>query len=332
MMNETNLPRRTIIGLWPTPLQEMVGLSRQMRGPRIFFKREDLSGFALGGNKTRQLEYIWSDFENRKCDTMIVSGGIHSNFIRILSAWVMKAGKRMIAVYFGTEPVEREGNHLLCDLLGIEQVFTGNPDRSSTEIVAEALGEKLRQQGARPFILPRGGSTPLGCLGYFHMMEELRDQGDQKGLSFDHIVIPTGSCGTLAGALAGAPQYELKAKIWGISVSRSRTECEQRVRRLSDEASALAGLGARRSSLDYEITDDSIGLGYGLPTEESQKAIELVARSEGVFLDPVFTGKAFAGMTNLIRKGRIGPDSNVLFIHCGGAPSLFVPSKSLCRI
>lgn len=311
-----------------TPLEYMENLTQHLGGPKIYFKRDDLNGFALGGNKLRKLEYLLADVLKNKAEAIVVSGGIHSNFIRLLVAGAAKIKVPVIAVFYGDAPEKAEGNYLLIKMVGCKTVFTHSSDRASSEVEAKKIFDSMEANGEKPYFISRGGASAIGCLGYFEFVRELHAQAQ----SFDHLVVPTGSCGTLAGILLGSHYFRLSQKIWGFSVSRSKEECEKRVNSLAEETRLGLGIKDQSASENCFISDSFLGAGYGVPSAEGEAAIKMVAELEGVFLDPVFTGKAFAGLISLIKTGKIRSDESVIFLHTGGSPNLFVSSKNLVNL
>jgi 1-aminocyclopropane-1-carboxylate deaminase/D-cysteine desulfhydrase-like pyridoxal-dependent ACC family enzyme len=226
-------------------------------------------------------------------------------------------------VLYGDPPQEVQGNYLLDQILGAEMVFTGSPDRTELDARILAEAERLRTLGFRPYVISRGGASPLGCLGYVVAALELAAQLQQLQIKPDYVILATGSCGTQAGLLVGSKCLKLDYCLWGMTVSRPRQECIERIENLSAAAAELLELDCTVETEDVMVNDDYIGDGYGEVTQEDIEAIQWVARTEGIFLDPVYTGKAMAGLIGLIRQGKIGPNDTVVFLHTGGSPALF---------
>ena len=327
-MNLATLPRLRLATL-PTPLQRADRLTEALGGPEIWFKRDDLTGFGLGGNKIRKLEFLAADALAQGADTLVTGAGPQSNHVRTTLAVAARLGLKGVAVFHGARPAETQGNLLLDELLGAELIFTGNPDRSQLDgrLVAEA--DRLRSAGRRPYLIGRGGASALGSAGYVAASLEIAGQLAELNLHFDYLFCATGSGGTQSGLLVGAQWLRPGYRVCGVTVSRSRQECVTRLARLSRETAALLGLEVQIDPADLTVYDDYIGPGYGIPTPEGLAAIRLVAQTEGLFLDPVYSGKAMAGLIDLIRRGQIDRRQKVLFLHTGGTPSLFAFAREL---
>ncbi|HYY80923.1 MAG TPA: pyridoxal-phosphate dependent enzyme [Actinomycetes bacterium] len=311
---------RVRLGTLPTPLQEAPRLSAAL-GAEIWLKRDDLTGLGLGGNKVRALEYLLADAHQQRADCLVTGGGPQSNWAALAALAAARDGLEVELVAYGP-PQEATGNLLLAGLAGAEVRFTGDPDRASVDREVAARGQALRDAGRRPYLLPRGGATPLGAVGYAAAAAELADQLAGSGLERVELWLATGSCGTQAGLVAGARQHGAGWKVVGVSVSRPVAECRQRVAGLAAGAAAL--LGREQSSgdaADVTVLGGHLGPGYGVPSAAGRQAASLVARTEGVLLDPVFAAKAMAALAAAIRSGDCrGP---VVFLVTGGAPTLF---------
>lgn len=317
-----DIPRRPL-GIFPTPLIEAKRLTAALGGPRILIKRDDMSGFAYGGNKVRALEYHLAEAVAQKADVLVTAGGEQSNHVRVTAASARIAGLQFVAVLHGSPPAEIQGNLLLDKLLGAEIRFTGSPDRALVDVKIVEVADALRQSGRRPYVIPRGGATALGALGYVECVREMVNQLADMDLRPDWIVLATGSCSTQAGLLAGVKLCNAPYRVFGITVSRPLAECNERIGHLAREALELAGRPMAISPDEIKVSDEFIGTGYGIPTPEGIEAIRLVAGTEGLFLDPTYTGKAMAGLIDASRSGRIGKEETVVFIHTGGEPGLF---------
>ncbi|WKE69191.1 1-aminocyclopropane-1-carboxylate deaminase/D-cysteine desulfhydrase [Streptomyces sp. WP-1] len=318
------LPRLPLVNA-PTPLQPAARLSAVL-GTEVWFKRDDLTGVGLGGNKVRALEYLIADALRDGCDSLVTGAGPQSNWATLAAVTASRHGLEPHLVYYGP-PVAPVGNHALAELVGADIRFTGSTERTSVDAGIETLTRDLRARGRRPYALPRGGATPLGSIGYLRASGELADQFDEAGLKPESVWLATGSCGTQAGLVAGARMWGTSYRVTGVSVSRPVTECAARVTELADQAGRLAGLTDTGAD-DVEILDGLAGSGYGRPSAAGTEAARLVARTEGVFLDPVFGAKAMAVLVDRARAGRQrGP---VVFLVSGGAPTLFgSPGTSL---
>ena len=317
------LPPRYPLALLPTPLVEAARLSRALGGPRLFIKRDDLTGFGFGGNKVRGLEFYLADALAQQADVIVTGAGPQSNHVRATAAAARVAGLDVIAVIHDSRPAQAQGNLLLDELLGVELRFTDSPDRALIDEWLPRVAAELRAAGRRPYIIPRGGASPLGALGYVEAVRELRDQAAAQDLRVDRLVLATGACGTHAGLLAGLRVHGWATSVLGISVSRPVTECLERIPRIAEAAARLAGREIELGPRDVVVRDGFIGAGYGIPTPEGLDAIRLVARTEGIFLDPTYTGKAMAGLIAEVGAGRISQTEQVVFLHTGGEPGLF---------
>ncbi|RME46068.1 MAG: D-cysteine desulfhydrase family protein [Chloroflexi bacterium] len=327
-MHLSTLPRIRLTSL-PTPLEEAPRLSRALGGPRIFFKRDDLTSFALGGNKVRKLEYLLADVLRQDADVIVTGAGPQSNYLRTTVAAARKLGLDAVLVMHGDPPAEVQGNYLLDRLAGAEIIFTYDEDRSTVDQALDGVADDLRRAGRRPYVIPRGGASPLGSVGYVTCALELETQLIDRGVQADHLVLATGACGTQAGLWLGACWLRASYRIWGISVSRPREECVERVRNLATAAAGLLEISPPPSHETPIVLEEYLGAGYGIITPEAVEAIRLVARTEGVFLDPVYTGKAMAGLMDLIRQGEFSQDDTVVFLHTGGTPGIFAHASDL---
>ncbi len=313
------LARQPRIGLVlePTPLHPAPRLSRELGVP-ILFKRDDLTGLGLGGNKLRGLEYILADLRQRGCDSLVTGAGPQSNWTVLAALACLRCQVQPHVVCYGSGAAG-EGNMRLHRWLGTDVRFTGDPDRSSVDAGLAAAVAELRAQGGRPYLVPRGGATPLGALGYVRASVELAGQLAALGEQPSAVWLATGSCGTQAGLLAGAAFTGASYRVRGVAVSRPSGESRARVRSLAAAAAALAGCASRVAPLD--VLDGWIGPGYGLPSREGQQAARLVAATEGVFLDDTFGAKAMAALIAECRAGRVR--GTQVFLVGGGAPTLF---------
>jgi L-cysteate sulfo-lyase len=255
-------------------------------------------------------------------DVVLTTGAVQSNHARMTVAAANKLGIKTILVLRGEEPKEVQGNLLLDRILGAEiRVVKGDYDRTQREM--ESIAADLRGKGHAPMVIPVGGATPSGSLGYVTMMLELVSQLNEMGLKATHLVHASGSGGTQAGLILGARALSTGMRIVGISVSRKRDLLREKVAGIADEASRLVQADCRITANDVEVYDEYIGEGYGIPTKECVEAIRLLAETEGILLDPVYTGKAMAGLIDLVNKGKITREDTVVFLHTGGAPALF---------
>jgi len=324
----TDKINRISLGHLPTPLDALPRLAEKLGGPQLFVKRDDQTGLATGGNKTRKLEFLVADALERKADTLITAGAPQSNHARQTAAAAARAGMRCVLVLRGQPPSEHQGNLLLDELLGAQIRWA---ERNAVPATMEAVAAELRTQGRAPYIIPYGGSNPVGATGYVAAMEELMEQARQMNLRFDRIVFASSSGGTQAGLVVGAKATGYSGQVLGISVDQKREDLQSLVAALATETAAHLELDLEFSPGDIAVNADYLGAGYGILSEPEREAIRLAAETEGLLLDPVYTGRAFAGMIDLIRKGEIRRDESVLFWHTGGTPALFAYAEELVK-
>ncbi len=316
------LPRIKLTSL-PTPLEPLLRLSQALGGPRIFIKRDDLTGLAGGGNKTRKLEFLVADAQLKQADTLITVGAQQSNHCRQTAAAAAKIGMRCIVVLRGHEPAEPAGNLLLLNLLGAE--IRWSKDRTREEVMDEVVARE-REAGRNPYPIPLGGSTPMGAAAYAAALDELRSQTTE---SFDRIVFASSSGGTHAGLAAGAAITGFPGLIFGISIDEDLASLQSMVADIAAGTCRL--LGEARTFRPEEIlaSADYLGAGYAILGAPEREAIDLFARLEGLLLDPVYSGRAAAGMIDMIRRGSIDKNESILFWHTGGIPALWAYAKEL---
>ncbi len=315
--------RRQTLAEFPTPLSPMRRLSREIGGLEIWFKRDDLISFGLGGNKVRGLELIMADAIAQGADIIVTGAGAQSNHVRATAAAAAHCGLRCVAVFWGDAPARIDGNYRVTHLLGAEAVFTGDPDRASVDRGIQALCEELRHKGQRPYPIPRGGACALGALGHALAAREISEQCRALEFDPDAIVLATGSGATHAGWLFGTRALGSTWTVESFTVSRPAEEARKEVARLATEAAALLGLDWTFNSQDAIVHGGFIGEGYGIPSIEAADAIRLVGRTEGLLLDPTYTGKAMAGLLDGLRRGCLGSYPKVVFVHTGGQPAFF---------
>ena len=308
-----------------TPLEKMAHLSRHLGGPNIYFKRDDLLGLTQGGNKTRKLEFLVADALAQGADTLITVGAVQSNHCRLTLAAAVKEGLKCRLILEervpGSYDPAASGNNFLFQLLGVEAVKVVPSGTDLAQAMADVAAE-LETEGRRGYIITGGGSNPLGALGYVACEEELMAQAFDQSLAIDHIVCASGSAGTHAGLLVGLSAANRNIPLTGINVRRPRAEQETNVFNLAKQTAELLGVPAPDQSSVIAL-DDWVGPGYSLPTDEMIEAVKMLAELEGVLLDPVYTGKAAAGLIGLIRQGHFKAGENVVFLHTGGAPALY---------
>lgn len=329
-MGIKELPRIELASL-PTPLWEAPRLSVALGGPRILIKRDDLTGLAMGGNKARKLEFILADAKAKGVDILITTGAAQSNFAMQMAAAGRKLGMRTILILFKGQHPEVQGNLLLDQLLDAEVRIM---DVSLTELnkiseAMEQLAKELREKGHNPYVVPPGGDMPLGTVGYVVAAREISRQLTSLGLTADYLVVANGAGGTQAGLALGVEYYKLGFKVIGCSVALAKEVCQSLCAELCNNTAKMLGLSIAMSPEEFDVFDDYIGDGYGIPGKACIDAIKLVARTEGIFLDPVYTGKAMAGLIDLIRKRKFTSSETVIFVHTGGTPALFAYSQEL---
>ncbi len=310
---------RVSLCMTPTPCHRLNSLS-DTYGCEIYCKRDDLTGFGFGGNKSRKLELLISEAIEHQCDTIVTSGGIQSNFCRITAAAGAMVGMSVSLVLGGKPPKNRTGNLLLNDLLGADIHYVDSTDWNEWEFESAELAKKLSAAGKKVFYIPIGGSVPVGAIAFVNAFLEILDDEKRIGKSFDRIIHASGSGGTQAGLVIGKGMTGWSGKINGISVAMSSEELGAKVYGLACEAASLLGGTVDR---DLILVDDHfIGPGYAVRTPEAEKAIGYFARHEGIFLDHVYTGKAAAALLKWLEKGRL-KGKTILFLHTGGEPELF---------
>lgn len=310
----------------PTPLEPMENLSRHLGGPRLWIKRDDCTGLSSGGNKTRKLEFLMADALARNMDTIITQGAIQSNHARQTAAIAARLGLACHILLedrtgYADQAYVYNGNVLLDRLHGA--TVSKRPGGADMAAEMEQLAAHLRDDGKQPYIIPGGGSNPVGALGYVNAALELLTQANDRGLVIDRLVHATGSAGTQAGLVTGLVASRSGIPVLGIGVRAAREQQEANVFDLACRTADHLGLGDIIRREDVTANCNYVGEGYGLPTEGMVEAVQLVARTEGILLDPVYSGKGMAGLIDLIRNGQFGKDSNVVFLHTGGSVALF---------
>ncbi|MBP2325853.1 D-cysteine desulfhydrase [Kibdelosporangium banguiense] len=323
---------RIALGHWPTPLEDCPRLSEALGGPRILVKRDDVNGLGAGGNKLRKLEFLLGAALADGADTIITFGAVQTNHGRQTAAACARLGLRCELVLTKAVPMsgaayEQSGNILLDGLYGANVHLCADGDESVAAY--ERIVETAAAEGRKTATLPVGGSNAVGVLGYVAAVAELRAQlGD---LHVDRIVVAVGSAGTAAGLAAGISLSDWPVQLNGACISHTVAESEADIRRLVDETGAL--LGTPIANLGHVLLDDSaVGPGYGVPTPQMWDALRLFARTEGITLDPVYSGKAAASLVEAVGTGAIGADETIVFVHTGGLPGLFAYAPELVRL
>ncbi|MDJ0812883.1 MAG: D-cysteine desulfhydrase [Woeseiaceae bacterium] len=315
----------------PTPLEYLPRLSAELGGPRIYVKRDDCTGLATGGNKTRKLEFSMAAALEEGADTIVTVGAVQSNHVRQAAAAACKLGLRceVLLEHRVTDPsiyYTDSGNVLL------DRIFGANlreyPADTDFDAAMDDVAEEVRAAGGKPYIIPGGASNPVGALGYVNCVIEMLGQFEEQNLDVGHIVTATGSAGTQGGLVVGLKALESAIPLLGIGVSIPRDEQEEKVYALARETADFIGKPGCVAREDVVANCDYVGPGYGMRTDSMNEAVLMLARSEGLLFDPVYSGKALAGMIDLVRKGELG-DGDIVFLHTGGAAALFAYADQL---
>jgi D-cysteine desulfhydrase family pyridoxal phosphate-dependent enzyme len=310
-----NLPRLRFAHL-PTPVEPLPGVSTALKGPTLWVKRDDQTGLAFGGNKTRKLELLVAEARANGARTLITTGAVQSNHCRQTAAAAARFGFDCILVLAGEKPAQVSGNLLLDQLFGAEVVWI--PPSNREQALKEAF-DAAWEAGRRPYLVPYGGSNATGAAAYALALQELLEQGQHP----DWIVFASSSGGTQAGLVLGARLFGFQGKILGISVDQPAGELQARVALLATETADFLGEKLRFTPDEVLVNDDYLGQGYGVMGSPERQAVQLFARRDGLLLDPVYTGRAAAGLIDLIHKGFFAVGTSVLFWHTGGTPALF---------
>jgi D-cysteine desulfhydrase len=330
-MRIDSLPRFRLAHL-PTPIEELKTLTRKLGGPELLIKRDDQTGLALGGNKTRKLEFLVGEALAQGADTLVTAGAAQSNHCRLTAAAAAKAGLKCELILNGRKPEVPNGNLLLDQLLGATEHWI---ERSQRPAKLRDLPEQLRAQGRKPYVIGVGGSNGVGATGYVVAMIELAEQLGQRQQRVDHIVFGTSSGGTQAGVVLGARVAGFSGQLLGLSIDKGEPELEayeQEVAQIANECAEYIGSAERFSQKDVKVAYGYLGEGYGVVGDLERDAIRMMARCEGIILDPVYAGRAFGALIDLVRKAVFKRGETVLFWHTGGAPALFAYAKELALV
>ncbi len=328
---------RVPLGEFPTAIQELRNLSKQLGGPRLFLKRDDLSGLGLGGNKLRKLEYAMADAVACGATTIVTVGGPQSNHVRLTTAAANRLGLKTILILRGEEPARATGNLLVDKILGAAEIHfvgaEGFPSKGELDRIADEkadqIAARVRANGEVPYIIPNGCRAIHGALGYAGCILEMAAQLQTQNLAMDAVVAAVGTSSMLTGLILGSHLYaQSEINVVGISVANAADAITSRIAGQLEEVIGLLELDLVIPESAIEVLDDYVGKGYGIPTEAMRDALLLTARSEGVVLDPVYTGKAMAGLIDMIRKGRFRKDDVVVLLHSGGTAGLFADSQT----
>lgn len=310
-----------------TPIEYLPNFSKALGGKvNVYIKRDDLLPGTAGGNKTRKLDFCIADALEKGADTIITCGAVQSNHCRLTLSWAVKEGLDCYLVLEervkNSYKPEASGNNFLFQLLGVKGI-TVVEGGSNMMAEMEKVADKLKAEGKKPYIVPGGASNAIGALGYVSCMEEIMNQMFTQGLNFDHMVVPSGSAGTHAGIIAGMVGNAINIPVTGIGVNRPKPKQEEAVYTLANQTLEFIGAGVSVPREKVVAYDDYVGPGYSLPTDAMVEAVKLLATTEGILLDPVYSGKAMSGLIDLVRKGHFKEGSNILFLHTGGSPALY---------
>jgi len=324
-MNLSAYPRLRC-GHWPTPLEPMPRLTSLLGGPELWVKRDDCTGLSSGGNKTRKLEFLIADAIEKEADVIITQGATQSNHARQTAALCAKIGLSCQILLedrtgYAEFDYKLNGNVLLDRLHGA--TVSERPGGTDMQAEMEVLADKLRAQGHRPYVIPGGGSNPIGALGYVNAALELVAQLNDMSLDATHLVLATGSSGTHAGLIAGLSILNSPLKVVGFGVRAPKEKQEQMVYDLACKTANMLGHESIVERQSVFADCNYVGPGYGLPTPGMVEAVNLLATTEGLLFDPVYTGKGLAGMIDWIRHGKFSSTDKVIFLHTGGSAALF---------
>jgi D-cysteine desulfhydrase len=327
-MHIEKLPRFPLAQL-PTPLESLPRLSRELGGPELFIKRDDQTGLALGGNKARKLEFLVGQALEQGADTLVTAGAAQSNHCRQTAAAAAKAGLKCELVLGGTQPAVRNGNLLLNELFGAKEHWV---ERSQRAAKIQDLAEQLRKQGRSPYVIPVGGSNGVGATGYVVAMTEVMAQLKASSQRVDHMVFGSSSAGTQAGMVLGAKIAGFTGELHGLSIDKNdpeHFEYEAEVAQVANDCAAYIGAREHFRKEEMQVVYGYKGEGYGVVGDLERESIRLMARCEGIILDPVYAGRAFGALVDLIRRNVFKRGETVLFWHTGGAPALFAYAKEM---
>ena len=328
-MNLSRFPRRRYTEGY-TPIEKLERLTKELNGPNIYMKRDDLLGLAAGGNKTRKLEFLLADALAKGADTIVTCGAVQSNHCRLTLAAAVKEGLKCQFVLEERVPnsynVDNNGNNFLYRLMGIEDIHVV-PGGSDVMGKMQEVAKDLEAKGRKPYIVPGGGSNEIGALGYVSCALEVLAQTYESGIKIDHIVLTSGSAGTHSGFLAGIIGSNAGIPVTGIGINKKKDIQSENVYNLCQKVAAKLEMKNAITKEDIIVFDDYIGDGYSRPTAGMVEAVKLLAQTEAILLDPVYTGKTMAGMIDLIKKGYFKGCENILFLHTGGSPALYAYDK-----
>ncbi|HHY59639.1 MAG TPA: D-cysteine desulfhydrase [Clostridia bacterium] len=324
-MNLAQFPRRRYTE-GKTPIEFLPRLTKVLGGPNIYIKRDDLLGLTAGGNKTRKLEFLVADALQKGADTLITCGAVQSNHCRLTLSAAVKEGLKCRLVLEDrvkdSYKPQANGNNFLYHLLGVEKIYVV-PGGSNMMAEMEKVAQEVAEEGRKAYIIPGGGSNEIGATGYVACAQEILEQTFEKGININYVVCASGSAGTHAGLVTGFYGCNANIPVIGINVSRKKEAQEELVYNLVQRTAKHVGVKSEIPRDAVTCFDEYVGPGYSLPTEGMKEAVNLLAKTEGILLDPVYTGKAMAGLIDLVRKGYFKKDGNILFVHTGGSPALY---------
>lgn len=325
-MDLTKFPKRGYLQ-GPTPIEAVPAFSSALGGKvNVFIKRDDLLPGCAGGNKTRKLDFCIADALENGADTIITCGAVQSNHCRLTLSWAVKEGMDCHLILeervAGSYKEDGSGNNFLFNIMGVKstKVVPGGSDMMGE---MEKVAERLKAEGKKPYIIPGGASNSIGAMGYVACAQEIQQQLFESGLHIDHMVVPSGSAGTHAGIVVGIYGTNAGIPVSGINVSRPKDMQEGIVLKLAKETAELVGMRGELPASEITCFDQYVGPGYSLPTDSMIEAVKLLAQTESILLDPVYSGKAMAGLIDLVRNDYFPAGSNVLFLHTGGSPALY---------
>jgi L-cysteate sulfo-lyase len=330
-MHLSRFPRVSLAHL-PTPFEHMPNLSAELGGPQIWVKRDDCTGLATGGNKTRKLEFVMAEAIAQGADTIVTVGAVQSNHVRQTAAAACKLGLacEVLLEHRVQDPSDHYANS---GNVFLDRIFGANlreyPGGTDFDAALAVVSEQVRSAGGKPYIVPGGASDKIGALGYVNCAIELLTQANERGLVIDHLITATGSAGTQGGLIVGLKATSSNIPLLGIGVSAPQDEQEQKVFDLAELTAEYIGAAGVVKRADVVANCNYIGEGYGIPTESMNEAVMLLARTEGLLFDPVYSGKALAGMIDLVRGGKFSDAENIVFLHTGGSAALFAYADQL---
>jgi D-cysteine desulfhydrase len=330
-MNLARIPRR-VYTADETPIEFLPNFSKLIGGPDIYIKRDDLLGLTSGGNKTRKLEFLLADALAKGADTLITCGAVQSNHCRLTLSAAVKEGLKCRLVLeervAGSYHVDASGNNFLFRLLGVEKIKVVPGGFNMLDAMNSVL-EELAKEGRCGYVIPGGGSNPIGATGYVACAQEIQNQLFTKGIDIDRLVTATGSTGTQAGLIVGFSGCNMNIPIVGIGVSRDQDVQEEMVFSLAEQCADYVGVKGGIPRAAVTCFGDYWRPQYSVPNRKMVEAVNLLAKSEGILLDPVYTGKAMAGLIDLSRKGYFKKGERILFLHTGGSPALYAYMKAI---